>query len=470
MTDLELDDIQGLILRGYRKDVARHLVLQIDDPSEFKVVLGDLTEEDAESGPFITVAADWRAKPPVWRRRADPADSGERATHCVNIGFTFEGLRRLGLEPESLASFPAEFQEGAVQRAHSIYETGPSAPERWRESLRSGSAHAIVSLYADTPDELDDVTDEISGRAGMTVTKIDQFDAQRLNGTDVEHFGYVDGLSQPTIAGAPTAGIKDPFAPVPAGEFVLGQPTQRNRPWDPVPAPDTLGRNGSFAAFRVMAQDVEAFEEFLTTEAERAGIERELLAAKLCGRWRNGEPLVMRPHRAAPAATPIPRENLNAFDYEATREFPWSDQEGLLCPRGAHIRRTFPRSQRVIDDFRGLQRRIVRRGMPYGRAYDPDHPTDEERGIVGLFICASLKNQFEYIMRHWVNDGQFTGGRLGRSKDPMTGANDPSDSRFVAPGTPRVETQGFPRFVTTRGCAYLFLPSMTALQHIARLA
>ena len=213
-----------------------------------------------------------------------------------------------------------------------------------------------------------------------------------------------------------------------------------------MPSPDELGRNGSFAAFRVMCQDVEAFEKFLTTESHRVGIGRELLAAKLCGRWRNGEPLVMRPS-SAPAAT-IPRENLNAFDYEATAAFPEGDYDGLLCPRGAHIRRAFPRSQRVVDDFNGFQRRIVRRGMPYGPAYDPHDPTDDERGLVGMFICASLKNQFEYVMRQWLNDGIFTGGRLGRTRDPMTGANDPTDSRFVTPGTPRVEATGFPRFVT----------------------
>jgi len=470
MTDLDLDDIQGLILRGYRKDVACHLVLQIEEPGRFKALLGDLVEEDAESGPFITVATDWRKKPAVWRYRADPADSGERATHCINIGFTFDGLKKLGLEHASLESFPAAFREGAAQRAHKISETGPSAAEHWVPSLGSGNADVIVSLYADSTEERAEVTDEMLARAGDAVTKIDQFDAQRLNGTDREHFGYVDGLSQPTIEGAPMAGIKDPFPPVPAGEFVLGQPTQRKLPWHPVPVPDSLGRNGSFAAFRMMAQDVKAFEEFITTEAQRAGIDRELLAAKLCGRWRNGEPLVMRPSSPPPGAIPIPRENLNAFDYEATREFPWGDQEGLVCPRGSHIRRTFPRSQRVIDDFTGLRRRIVRRGMPYGPPYDPSHPTDDERGIVGMFICASLEHQFEYMMRQWINDGLFTGGCLGRSKDPMTGANDPADSRFVAPGTPRVDTRGFPRFVTTRGCAYLFLPSMTALQHIAALA
>jgi Dyp-type peroxidase family len=456
MTALDLDDIQGLIIRGYRKDVANHLVLRIDEPSAFKPVIADLSEEDPQSGPFVTVAADWTAKPPL----------GEAATSCVNIGFTFEGLRALGLDAESLASFPGEFQAGARARADVVCDVGSSSPELWKESLRGGDAHVIVSLFADDADELAAVTNEIRQRiADGAAAEIDCFAAHRLNGQDVEHFGYVDGLSQPTVSDAPRAGIKDPFDAVPAGEFVLGQPTQRAKAWHPPPKPDELGINGSFAAFRVMEQDVKAFEAFLTAQSKRVGIDRELVAAKICGRWRNGEPLVMRPS-GVPAAT-ISRENLNMFDYEATAAFPQSDRDGLLCPRGAHVRRAFPRSQRVVDDFDGFRRRIVRRGMPYGPAYDPEAPSDDERGLVGMFICASLANQFEYVMRNWLNDGLFTGGRLGRSKDPLTGSTDPDESRFEAPGLPRIEATGFPRFVATRGCAYVFLPSMTGLRYMA---
>ena len=125
----------------------------------------------------------------------------------------------------------------------------------------------------------------------------------------------------------------------------------------------------------------------------------------------------------------------------------------------------------MIDDFDGFQRRIVRRGMPYGPKFDPARTRPSEpRGLVGHFICASLANQYEYIMRRWINDGLFTGGRLGRTKDPLTGANDPADSRFSIPGDEDVKLTGFTQFVTTRWCAYLFLPSMTALRQMARIA
>jgi deferrochelatase/peroxidase EfeB len=456
MTLLDLDDIQGLILRGYRKDFASHLVLRIDDADAFRRVLGALTEENVES-PYVTVATDWTRKPP----------EDAPATRCVNIAFTYHGLQRLGVDEQSLATFPDAFREGAAARAAKhAGETGVNHPDEWRERcLKSDEAHVILSVYADTGEERDRVIDEMRV-SSPAATTLGRYDAHRLDGRDVEHFGYLDGISQPTIEGnAPPTYPRDPLPPVKAGNFVLGH--EAGRPI-PVPDPPRLGRNGSFAAFRVMYQNVPAFLGFLAAESSRLGIDRELLAAKLCGRWRNGEPLVMRPP-GAPART-VPDANLNDFDYEATAAFPQSDRDGLLCPRGAHIRRAFPRSQRVVDDFDGTRRRIVRRGMTYGPKYEPgDAEADSERGLVGMFICASLQDQYEYIMRHWLNDGLFAGGRLGRTKDPLTGANDPAESRFQAPGSRPMEVTGFPAFVVTRGCAYVFLPGMRGLRHLAGL-
>ena len=104
MTTLDLDDIQGLILRGYRMDCACHLVLEIVEPSRFRELLAELTDENLES-PYVTVAANWRTKPP----------EGEPATRCVNLGFTFAGLKMLVPDVESLG-FPEAFQEGAAAR------------------------------------------------------------------------------------------------------------------------------------------------------------------------------------------------------------------------------------------------------------------------------------------------------------------------------------------------------------------
>jgi deferrochelatase/peroxidase EfeB len=455
MTTLDLDEIQGLILRGYRMDFACHLVLEIVEPDRFRTLLADLTDENLES-PYITVAANWETKPP----------EGEPATHCVNLGFTFAGLKMLVPDVESL-KFPEAFRQGAAARGEKeAGEMGGNHPDHWKPTLLGDDVHAILSVYARDADELETVLSYLRGQMRGAATELDRFPANRLDGEDVEHFGFRDGLSQPTIEGLePRVGLDDPFERVPAGEFVLGQTPQRADPWEEVPA--EYGINGSFSAFRVMSQDVQAFNKFLTDEAARTGLGANLLAAKMCGRWRNGDPLVLRPTSGSPE---VPEDDRNMFDYESSNGSPNGDRDGLRCPRGAHIRRAFPRSQRVIDDFDGFQRRIIRRGMPYGPKFDSRNPTDEPRGLVGHFICASLANQYEYIMRRWINDGLFTGGRLGRTKDPVTGANDPAHSRFSIPGEEDVELTGFTQYVTTRGCVYLFLPSMTALRQMATQA
>jgi Dyp-type peroxidase family len=453
LTPADLDDIQGLIIRGYARAVAAcHLLLRIESPAGFRAVLADLTHETPLTGPYITVATHWTMKEPI----------GEVATSCVNIGFTYAGLEALELSSGSLESFPRSFRAGAAARAAAV---GDIDPDCWIDSLKSAELHALVSVYSNTDRELADVVAQLAARMAGAATVLDRLAAHRLADRDVEHFGYPDGISQPTIDGAPRTRYEDPFPPVAPGEFVLGHSTQRPQSWDPPPTPDELGRNGSFAAFRMMEQDVPAFERFLSDESSRLGIDPELLAAKLCGRWRRtGEPLVLRPTAADP---PVARERLNMFDYESTDRFEGSDDHvGRLCPRGAHIRRGFPRSERVADDGRGFGRRLVRRAMPYGPPYSRHDPgARQERGLLGHFICASLENQFEYLLRNWINNGLFTAG-LGTTTDPMTG---PSASTLAIPGdTEARSVDGVSRFVTTRGCAYLFLPSMTALRYLAR--
>ena len=457
MADLDLDDIQGLIVRGYRMPTARHLLLRIERREAFRDMLADLATEHHASGPYITVAADWIDKPPA----------GVKPTHCVNIGFSFGGLEALGLPSASLQSFPEEFREGAVARAAEVGDTGPSAPEHWKPSLLSPDAHVLLSVFADSPEELDAVSTDLRGRAARgAATELDHFDARALPG-EAAHFGFRDGLSQPTLEGLPMAGLPDPFPLTPPGEFLLGHPSQHPGFSFPVPEPGALGRNGSYGAFRILEQDVHGFERFLSEQSERTGLDRELLAAKIVGRWRNGVPLAMSPDTSSPDP-PIPQDRLNFFDYvktDATAQ-DLADPRGLRCPVGSHIRRTNPRSQPVAGGG-GLTHRIVRRGLPYGPRYDPQRPEDgEERGLVGMFIGASLRDQFEFVMSEWVNDGIFADG-LGRTKDPLIGANEAQDSRFAIPAATPVQVSGFSRFVTTRGGAYCFLPSMTALRHMA---
>jgi deferrochelatase/peroxidase EfeB len=194
----------------------------------------------------------------------------------------------------------------------------------------------------------------------------------------------------------------------------------------------------------------------------------EKLAAKMCGRWRNGVPLALSPDTDTPEV-PIPLEKMNDFDYVPTPEYSegYDDAKGYRCPLGSHVRRANPRRSRVAGNSGNLHR-IVRRGLPYGPAYDPQHPNDGiERGLLGIFICVSLRDQFEFLMAEWLNNGVFAPG-LGSSKDPILGNNDVADSKFVIPAeTGAQQITGFSQFITTRGGAYCFLPSITSLKYLA---
>jgi deferrochelatase/peroxidase EfeB len=238
--------------------------------------------------------------------------------------------------------------------------------------------------------------------------------------------------------------------------------------------------NGAFNAFRILAQDTAGFESYLDRAAEMvssdpraetllpAGAERlvtphgtrhaamrEVVAAKLCGRWRNGTPLALSPDTPAPA-TPVSDTN---FDYV-------DDNSGLNCPIGAHTRRCNPRDAKIVQRVANGSRRIVRRGLPYGPGFDRNRPDGLERGLLGNFICADLAAQFESIQYDWLNLGLQHPSLTGLN-DPLLGANDAAESRFDIP-TPAgpITLSGLPRFVRTRGGAYTFLPSLTALRHI----
>lgn len=207
-----------------------------------------------------------------------------------------------------------------------------------------------------------------------------------------------------------------------------------------------------------------------------------LPAITTAGRWRNGLPFVLSPDTATPTPPAVP-EAVNDFDYVSSDPAA-DDTFGYNCPVGAHIRRTNPRSQPVIGG--GSLHRIVRRAMPYGPPYAA-HPDDAARGLMGLFINADLANQFEFLMSSWVNGATFVKSVRGPAganpvrnisgDDVMGGVNDLSSSSFTLSSPPTAtepaknqRLTGFSRYVTTRGGAYCYLPSITAIRYLAHLS
>jgi deferrochelatase/peroxidase EfeB len=466
----DVADVQGNILRGYRHSRVRHLILSVADAAEARSWLG-ATVSGTGSVPQVTSQAPWDEKPAT----------------CFNIGLTFEGLRALGAAGSSLESFPTEFVEGMSARALKLGDIGDGAPEYWPAPFdKPRDIHVIASIYAKELADLDRVQSQALQNARsfrlLGVREGYNFDH------DFVHFGYHDNISQPRFAEIhDPEDYPDPQPMAPLGTVLLGYPNNFEGLFWRVPDPVALGRNGTFNAFRVLAQDVVGFENYLTEAAKylldckgvdellpqggeakigaglsREGALREIVAAQMCGRWRNGVPLAVSPDTPNPD-TPLPEKEFNKFDYPADSS----------CPYSSHIRRSNPRDAKIVQRVANNSRRLVRRGVPYGPAYHPDKPDPAdvpERGLLGNFIGASLGAQFEAMCTDWVNVG-LQDPRVTGSNDPLIGANAPETGWFdvVLKSGTTFRLRGLPRFVRARGGAYTFLPSITAIRYLGSL-
>jgi deferrochelatase/peroxidase EfeB len=481
---LNLEDIQGTILRAYRMPIVRHFLLKVDMPAAARKLLGRLASGDETDAPQITTANDWHVgtEPGPGDDLAAPPRC--KPDYCLNLGITWPGLLALEVKDRvpslSFRSFKA-FVEGAAARAESVGDTGANGPSNWIGGFGTGADHVVLTLYAASPEALTGYTDRLSAlfvedRAfheiwrgdGMALTEMQ--DGKPVPVSKV-HFGYVDGISMTTIRGGPERYKPDGQQPCEPWLFVLLDEAENYV----VPEPAELGRNGSFAVFKMIRTDVVGFENFLQSQKDR--IDPELLAAKICGRWRNGVPLALSPDTDSPPGGIAP-DQMNNFEYVNADGS--GDPRGLLCPIGAHIRRVNPRGQPVAGQGQpggsNNNHRLIRRGLPYGPVYDPAKPYDGiERGLMGYFINSLIENQYEFVLSQWVNDSQFAGSvRLNpKAKDPIIGTQDPAESIFAIPqpgGAPAIKITGFSSFTTTQAVAYCFLPSITAIRFIAGLS
>src|SRR5271156_7075006 len=91
-TALDLADIQGFILRGYRMPMVRHFLLTVGVPARARALLGRFVSGNESDAPQITTAEDWHVgfEPGPGD---NPADVPRRKPdYCLNIGITWPGL------------------------------------------------------------------------------------------------------------------------------------------------------------------------------------------------------------------------------------------------------------------------------------------------------------------------------------------------------------------------------------------
>jgi Dyp-type peroxidase family len=449
-------------------------------------------------------------------------ESGQGAR--VFMALSAAGLAKLGLrdsEPDSgLTSFPGAFKMGMAGRHQVLGDVGTSSPRGWfwsdasvlKESDKESfcpATEAVLLIYGATEQQCDAVLlqhEKVLGQ-GAILHVVKTKSIRKPDGFDYEHFGFRDGISQPVIRG--TERFSKGALPrdiVEPGEFILGyRNNQGYFPPSPIVLRETdahdrlpsgssvpqsrfpkfradeaadirdFGCNGTYVVFRQLQQDVSGFNDFVSSKAQElsdipdlantfgGNISRELVAAKLMGRWQDGTPLIDRPSESSRVSRRHKHDRPdNDFDYAI------DDPQGLRCPFGAHIRRANPRGSLQPDDPDQQKvtnrHRLLRRGRPYG---SPEG--NEAKGLLFACVCADIERQFEFVQQSWLASPNFHG--LVNEPDPITiPPNDSGKRVFTIPlSSGPLVLHDMRSFVSVRGGGYFFLPSRSALLYLADL-
>jgi deferrochelatase/peroxidase EfeB len=488
-------DIQGLVRFGYGAlTEASFLLLKVRDAA---------------------AARAWLASAPISNAIELPAAPDT----ALQVAFTCEGLRALNVPEDLLAGFSAEFCSGMSDdesRSRRLGDIGQNAPEYWQWGGPGKVPHVALMLYA-KENQLASWTQTIRGTHWDNAFELlECLPTSNLFG--VEPFGFTDGISQPTLDWQRRRHLKGDQLEygnlVSLGEFLLGYPNEygkyTDRPLLPqnagaasilAPAEDSpelrdLGRNGTYLVLRQLKQDVRGFWQFVNQQADSDSQSRLRLAESMVGRTQKGDPLT--------GVSDQPIDGINPQDAPQNQFTFDSDEDGLRCPFGAHIRRANPRTNDLPgasdslfsklehtlgfgeksykDDVISSTRfhRLLRRGREYGpglpveQALQQAPSDDAESGIHFLSLDANISRQFEFVQGAWIMRTKF--GALSGESDPLLGNRQP------IPGCPitdvfslpqkngvRHVVTGLAQFITVRGGAYFFLPGLSALRFFTQL-
>jgi Dyp-type peroxidase family len=438
-----LDELQPNILKGHVRDHLSVLLLRFADQSDARTFLSQLV--DAK---LMKSAKKALKEAAAYRRSRRPG------TPYVGVGLTAAGYAALGIEPAKRPSDPS-FRRG--MRAAATQRTLGDPPASAWEQPYQGAIHAIVLVGDKTAASVRARRREVMARLPGSVTVVGEERGRALldeHKRGVEHFGYIDGRSQPLFL---TEDVDDERAT-----------TDGTTVWDPAfplaqvlvadPAASHPSTNfGSYFVFRKLEQNVQLFkrqEELMARQLGLTGEDRERAGAMLVGRFEDGTPVTLQGEDGAD------RPVMNDFTYA-------SDPHGLKCPRYAHIRKVNPRSSTPS----GRSHLMARRGQTYGERTDsPDDETvpisKRPTGDVGLLFMAfnaSVTKQFEYTQRRLANDGDAT-----IAADPVIGQG--LRGRLTSPtswgGTEVRTTDPIAQAVTMKGGEYFFMPSLAFLRSL----
>lgn len=389
------------------------------------------------------------------------------------IYLTAPGYRALGFTDAQIAAAhsSSEFRNGLESQKDILLDD----PDMWEAAYRGRQIHAMVVLADEDEAALQEAVDLLCPTLhGVAhVLAIEKGRAMRNGvGEGIEHFGYVDGRSQPLFLKAEV----EKEATEEVGGIDQWDPSAK---LDLVLVKDQLAGEddcfGSYLVFRKLEQNVRGFkaqEKELAKALGLGGADEERAGALVVGRFEDGTPVTLEAKERG--RVPV----LNNFNFQA-------DANALKCPFQAHIRKTNPRGDSVsgdisLDDER--LHRIIRRGITYG-VRDPlptEDPTPEQMPTAGVGLLfqalqSNIGRQFVFMQRRWANSPIFVKNGVGI--DPVVGQVRPPEGLeepTPLPGQKWGPKWGeadtvefdFSRFVTMRGGEIFFLPSIPFLRSL----
>ena len=101
---LDLSEIQGLVLRGYRMPMVRYFLLTVGVPTQARRQLGRLVSGDESDVPQITTAEDWHVGFAPGPGDDPTAAPHRRPDYCLNVGVTWPGLVAMEIEDTRASS------------------------------------------------------------------------------------------------------------------------------------------------------------------------------------------------------------------------------------------------------------------------------------------------------------------------------------------------------------------------------
>lgn len=480
----DVKNIQGLIMRGYTHPYSCHLLYSFTNPG-VETIIADTKTFFKTLYPFVQSAEDWGQNKPQM---------------MLNIGLTCRGIQGLNVfkDPTAIKNFPPEFQAGpwSEDSQTSLGDAGDARSDPglwWFGNFHNEDLHCVVHAYGLTQPDLDKLVSVVV-QAARTCDLRELFalkdNKSRLTQTkpqqlppDAIHFGYRDGISEPALdwnQGPDDETQED------LNNFLIGYDLANSLilPGPSNPPPDeasSFASDGCYNAFRILYQDVAAFNTLLAQQAPQVvkiigGTEEEAqewIAAKLCGRWRNGSPLMLSPDKPDPCT-----QDAEIFGYVEPDD-PSPNKgiaSGFKCPFSAHTRVANPRDQDLNPpDVTDSPPRIARRGMPYGPPLNSTKDDGQDRGLIGIFLCGSPAQQFEKIYS-WMNSNDFSSvfpSLPPSPQDALLGNRHTQDGQvetsfFIPmPNNPNGITFNLSDLLVTRGTAYCLLPSLASLRKIA---